>query len=68
MDTDEEERIVAGNRCVNGEKRTDICKNLNRSKGWLSKWVNRYKTGKEDWYKLNIATAHPTAAELEYSD
>jgi len=51
MDTDEKERIVAVNQCVKGEKRTDICKNLNQSKGWLSKWVNRYKTGKEDWYK-----------------
>lgn len=51
MDTDEQERIVAVNRCVKGEKRTDICKNLSRSKGRLSKWVNRYKTGKEDWYK-----------------
>jgi transposase len=51
MDTDEKERIVAVNRCVKGEKRTDICKNLNQSKGWLSKWVNRYKTGQEDWYK-----------------
>ncbi|NOR47248.1 MAG: hypothetical protein GQ533_04275 [Methanosarcinaceae archaeon] len=51
MDTDKKERIVAVNRCVKGEKRTDICKNLNQSKGWLSKWVNRYKTGKEDWYK-----------------
>jgi len=51
MDTDEEERIVAVNRCVKGEKRTDICKDLNRSKGWLSKWFNRYKTGEEGWYK-----------------
>ena len=51
MDTDEEYRIVAVNRCAKGEKRTDICKDLNRSKGWLSKWVNRSKTGKKDWYK-----------------
>lgn len=51
MDPDEEERIVAVNRCVKGEKRTDICKDLNRSKGWLSKWFNRYKTGEEGWYK-----------------
>lgn len=26
MDTDEEERIVTANRCVKGEKITDICK------------------------------------------
>ena len=50
MNPDEEERIVAVNRCVKGEKRTDICKELNRSKGWLSKWFNRYKTGEEGWY------------------
>jgi len=37
MDTDEKERIVDVNQCVKGEKRTDICKNLNQSKGWLSK-------------------------------
>jgi len=51
MNPDEEERIVAVNRCVKGEKRTDIYKDLNRSKGWLSKWLNRYKTGEEGWYK-----------------
>ncbi|HJH28205.1 MAG TPA: helix-turn-helix domain-containing protein [Methanosarcinaceae archaeon] len=45
MDTDEEERIIVVNRCVKGEKITNICKNLNRSKGWLSKWVNRLQTG-----------------------
>jgi putative transposase len=50
MDTDEEERIIAVNRCVKGEKRTDICKDLNRTKSWLSKWFNRYKTGEEGWY------------------
>ena len=33
------------------EERTDIYKDLNRSKGWLSKWLNRYKTGEEAWYK-----------------
>ena len=45
MDTDEENRKVAVNRCVKGEKRIDICKDLNRSKGWFSKWFNRYKIG-----------------------
>ncbi|HUW68275.1 MAG TPA: helix-turn-helix domain-containing protein [Candidatus Nanoarchaeia archaeon] len=47
MNPDEEERIVAVNRCVKGEKRTDIYKDLNRSKGWLSKWFNRCKIGEE---------------------
>lgn len=52
MDPEEEEkRIIAVKLYLKGEKRTNICKDLNRSKGWLSKWVNRYKTGKEDWYK-----------------
>ncbi len=54
MDTDEEERIVAVNRYLKGEKRTDICKDLNRSNGWLSKWFNRYKTGEEGWYKSQL--------------
>ena len=51
MDPEEEKRIIAVKLYLKGEKRTNICKDLNRSKGWLSKWVNRYKTGKEDWYK-----------------
>ena len=51
MNTDEQERIVAVNRHLKGENRKDICKTLNRTKGWLSKWIKRYKTGKENWYK-----------------
>jgi len=47
MDSEKEERIVAVNLYVKGEKRTNICKDLNRSKGWLSKWFNSYKTGVE---------------------
>ena len=69
MDTDEEERIVTRNRLAEREKRTDICKNLNRSRGLLSKCVNRYKTGKEDCYssksKAPKNLGKKTMAEIE---
>jgi hypothetical protein len=34
-----------------GDKPADICRNTNRSKKWLFKWVNRFKTGDEEWYR-----------------
>ena len=51
MDIDEQERIDAVNRHLKGDKSVDICKDANRSKKWLIGWVNRFKTGEEEWYK-----------------
>ena len=51
MDIDEQERIDAVNRYTRGDKPADICRDTNRSKKWLTGWVNRFKTGEEEWYQ-----------------
>jgi hypothetical protein len=51
MDIEEQERIDAVNRHISGAKPSDICRDTNRSKKWLSNWVNRFKTGEEEWYR-----------------
>lgn len=60
-DANGEERIEAIKRYIEGEKLTDICNSLGKSKSWLIKWLNRYKSGSEDWYKekLRKAKSHP---------
>jgi len=51
MDIDEQERIDTVNRYIRGDKLVDICRDVNKSKVWLIKWANRFKTGEEEWYK-----------------
>ena len=50
MDINEQERIDAVNRYIKGDKPADIYRDANRSKKWLTGWVNRFKTGEEGWY------------------
>ena len=51
MDINEQERIDAVNRYIKGDKPADIYRDANRSKKWLTGWVNRFKTGEEEWYR-----------------
>ena len=51
MDIEEQDRIDAVNRYMKGDKPANICRDINRSKKWLFKWVNRFKTGDEGWYR-----------------
>nr|QNO53367.1 hypothetical protein KFLEFLPM_00021 [Methanosarcinales archaeon ANME-1 ERB6] len=51
MNIEEQERIDAVNRYIMGDRQTDICRDINRSKKWLFKWFDRFKTGEEGWYK-----------------
>jgi len=48
---EEEERIKATQRYLEGEREVDIYRSLERSKGWFNKWLGRYKTGRKEWYK-----------------
>ncbi len=48
---EEEERIKAIQRCLEGEREVEIYRSLERSKGWFNKWLGRYKTGRKGWYK-----------------
>jgi len=51
MDIEEEERIEAVNRYIRRDKPSNICRDAGRSEKWLFNWVNRFKTGEEEWYK-----------------
>ena len=69
MSTEEQERIEAITRCIEGEKIGCICKEMQKSKRWLFKWLGRFKTGDETWYKShskapkNHGKAIPTGIE-----
>jgi transposase InsO family protein len=47
---EEQERKQVIQRFLEGERPVDIYRG-NRSKTWFKKWLNRYKTGKSEWYK-----------------
>jgi hypothetical protein len=51
MNIEERERIDAVNRYIMGDRPADICRDINRSKKWLFKWFDRFKTGEEEWYR-----------------
>lgn len=48
---EEEERINAIQRYLEGEKPVEIYRSTGRSKRWFNKWLSRYKTGRDGWYK-----------------
>jgi len=50
-ETEEEERITAIKRHIEGERSGDIYRSLDKSKSWLMKWWKRYRTGDTEWYK-----------------
>jgi hypothetical protein len=50
-DANELERIEGIKRYLNGEKPSDICKSMGKTKPWLIKWVKRYSPVNEEWYK-----------------
>ena len=50
-DANEKDRIEAIKRYLAGERQVDICKNLGKSKPRFMKWMKRYRTGVEEWYK-----------------
>jgi putative transposase len=44
-----QQRILAVQRFLNGEKPESICASLCRSRAWLYKWVERHLEGKDSW-------------------
>lgn len=48
---DEEIRKTAIRRHLKGEKPKVIYHDLERSKKWFFKWLKRYQTGQDEWYK-----------------
>ncbi len=48
---EEELRVKAITKYIEGEKSLSIYSNLGRSKSWFFKWLNRFSNGGELWYK-----------------
>ena len=48
---DEEERIEAIKRHIEGERSGKIYRSLGKSKSWFMKWWKRYRSGDKEWYK-----------------
>ena len=48
---EELERIEAIRRHINGEKPVDIYRSIGRSKFWFNKWLKRFRSGQDQWYK-----------------
>jgi hypothetical protein len=57
---EEQRRIQAINRHLAGEKPSTIYASLGRSNYWFFKWLARFESGDENWYKsLPRAPKHP---------
>ena len=52
---EEQERIDAVDRYLKGERPSEICKSLRRSRSWLQKGIRRYndseKSSKMEWFR-----------------
>ena len=48
---EKELRKKAIQRYLNGENPKSIYQSLNRSKNWFFKWLKRYKSGDQHWYR-----------------
>jgi transposase-like protein len=48
---EQELRKTAVERYLKGESPKSIYTDLKRSKNWFFKWLNRYKSGKPEWYQ-----------------
>ncbi|KAF5437404.1 hypothetical protein C5S35_04235, partial [Candidatus Methanophagaceae archaeon] len=66
---EEEERINAVLRYLEGEWQVDRYRSLGRSKFWFNKWRGRCKTGRKDWYKdlpkSDTVIPHKTCEQIE---
>lgn len=51
MNPEEKVRIKGIELFKEGINPTEICRILNRTKPWFYKWLNRYKSGEENWFK-----------------
>ena len=51
MKSEERAKILAIERCRNGETPKSIYVSLGRSKTWFFKWLKRYEVGNDDWFK-----------------
>lgn len=64
-----QQRILAVERFLNGEKPESICASLSKSKAWLYKWIDRHLEEDDSWSEdrsrrpLNIVNRTPSEIE-----
>ena len=61
---EEKIRQIAIQRYLKREKPKTIYSDLNRSKQWFFKWLNRYKSGRKDWYKDNSRAPNSSPTKI----
>jgi putative transposase len=61
---EEKARKTAVHRYLKGEKPKSIYTSLKRTKPWFFKWLKRYQTGQEDWYKDQSKAPHNSPARI----
>lgn len=61
---EDEVRIQAVQRHFAGESPKAIYTSLNRSKKWFFKWLNRFQSGADNWYKDHSRAPLTRPAEL----
>ena len=54
----EKERQQAIARFLNKERPSSICRSLNKSRKWFYKWLSRYESGADDWFKDHARGPH----------
>ena len=62
---DEEERIGAIKRHIEGERSVDIYRSLGKSKPWFMKWWKRYRTGNKEWNKDHPKRPHTIRTKID---
>lgn len=65
---EEELRKQAVQRHLAGESPKTIYTSLDRSKKWFFKWLNRYKSGADDWYRERSRAPLTKPSELSTAD
>lgn len=66
--TEEELRCHAIDRYQNGESPISIYQDINRSKQWFFKWLNRYQSGDPQWYRSKSQAPLNRPAQIDAAD
>ena len=66
--TEEELRLNAIKRYINGENPKSIYTDLGRTKPWFFKWLKRYQSGDPHWYRSKPKTPQHKPAQLAEVD
>lgn len=61
----EQERIIAIQRFLKGEKVKSICTSLKKSKSWLYKWIKRFNASDESWAKEKSRAPYTQATRID---